>query len=151
MAFIILILRHVYSSVLDVSISGATWACVLLCNQGAHLRSLMNAVSFVFGHCIEAVRCVTVYNAHYDHPSYIVVSSFLLPPSTMSTTPVSRPSRFRVQSDTVLGTAHIIAQLTKDVTDIAKVPFASEAASLVLSLLEVAKVNRTKLSSLFRV
>lgn len=51
----------------------------------------------------------------------------------------------RVQADNLLGTGRLIAQLAKDVTDIANVPFASQAASLVLSLLEVAKVSRKHL------
>lgn len=54
-------------------------------------------------------------------------------------------STSRVQADNLLGTGRLIAQLAKDVTDIANVPFASQAASLVLSLLEVAKVSRKHL------
>lgn len=59
----------------------------------------------------------------------------------MSTMPDSRPSRFRAHGDTVLGTTHTIAQLAKDVTEIANVPFASQATSLVLSVLEIVKVS----------
>lgn len=64
----------------------------------------------------------------------------------MSTTPVSRSpaARFRDHSDTVLDTAHTLVQLAKDVTEIANVPFASQAASLVLSLLEIAKVSKVE-------
>lgn len=69
----------------------------------------------------------------------------------MSTTPVSRSlaARFRDHSDTMLGTTHTIVQLAKDVTDIAKVPFASEAASLVLSVLEIVKVSSIASELLF--
>lgn len=66
--------------------------------------------------------------------------------------PVSRPPRLfrsRVHSDTVLGTAHTIAQLAKDVTAIANVPFASEAVSLVLSVLEIVKVSSIASELLF--
>lgn len=67
----------------------------------------------------------------------------------MSTTSGPRPSRSRIHGDTVLGTAHTIAQLAKDVTAIANVPFASEAVSFVLSMLEVAKVSRSTSASNF--
>lgn len=66
--------------------------------------------------------------------------------------PVSRlPRLFRphVHSDTVIGTAHIIAQLANDVTAIANVPFASQAVSLVLSMLEIVKVSSIASELLF--
>lgn len=65
------------------------------------------------------------------------------PPSPLRwmMTPISRPSRLHIQNDSVLGTSHIIAQLAKDVTDIAAVPFASQFVLPVLSLLEIAKVS----------
>lgn len=52
----------------------------------------------------------------------------------------STPS-MQIKAENVLEVACTIAQLTKDVTNIANIPFASQAASLVLSLLEVAKVS----------
>lgn len=59
----------------------------------------------------------------------------------MSTSTIFRPCRFRIHSDAALGTAHTIAQLAKYVTAIANIPFASQAASLVLSVLEIVKVS----------
>lgn len=67
----------------------------------------------------------------------------------MSTSLASRPSRFRVRSDTVFEAVHTIAQLAKDVADIANVPFASQVVSLVLSMLEIAKVSRFIFSCIF--
>lgn len=59
----------------------------------------------------------------------------------MATNSISRLFRTRGRSDSVLGAAHTIAELTTGVTDILNIPIASHAASLVLSLLEVAKVS----------
>lgn len=52
-----------------------------------------------------------------------------------------RPPRTRTQSDNVLEAARTVTQLTKDATGFACVPIASQAASLMQSLLEVAKVS----------